>query len=285
MMRLLMAVLLALLPGHATAQTPVFFGIAAGEHANPFTARLQRGQFRPSLPSPRPTVEQWQESMSHLISEYPIGRRLVGFAEGGKRVDVMINSAKDPQGQIAYTAFGVRIAPRTIGPVMFTTGSKDSIIPVPTPPRRLNPDEFNRLTRRAETLFAQALPHYMHSGATGQLRVTRFSATHIRGTRDFLVVRGYCLIAWHDGRNDDRCSLFFVMRPTGHVIFGRFGHPEWGPDVPTEFVETITPILFFKIRGHDQILFFGQHDSAWESLKYSIFEFPAIRPVASAAGF
>ncbi len=266
--------ILCSLVASAAPQERILFGVEMwGGNANPFLDRVEGALFKRSVPSWRDSADVWSARLEEHLQRYPLDRALPGLSMDGREVRVTIDSVSEPMGDLFETLFSVEVEPAVEDPVLFWTGPKDGVQPLSTSGAVVSPELRSILEEHADSMFRAALPHYMHEGAQGRLRLQGEPETFVvDGHPDLMTVFVPATIEWQSGRIDDRPSVFFIVEPSsGSVVFERFGHPEWSP-VSDEIVLTVRPRLFFALRGSDEVYFFGNWQLPWEHFGFGIFE-------------
>jgi hypothetical protein len=257
----------------AQSQERIFFAVVPWPGAaNPFLDYVEGSVFKRAVPNWQDSANVWSTRLQEHVRRYPVHRALAGLSIGGHDVSVTIDSVSEPVGDLYQTLFTVEVKPAVDAPVLFWTGPRDGIQFVSPTSGAVSPDFWRVIQGHADSMFSAALPHYMHEGAKGRLRLQQPEISVVGSKPKRMTVFVPATIEWEGGGTDDRASLFFLVAlPSDSILFERFGHPEWSP-MSGDKVLIVRPRLFFRLRAFGEMYFFGNWELAWEHFGFGIFK-------------
>ncbi len=274
-----LGLVLVLLAGTAaSSKNEAYFGIVLFEgSANPFLGFYRNGLFTEWEPK-APLGKDYTKELLAFASRFPLRSSLRGFIRNGRNAKVLINRVSgDSIGDLDATLLEVRVERSKVGDekddsgMFFWTG--DIRVQALQASRvSLAPEDDRRLRIEAANLYRNALdrrqpekrPRDMVLGVPVVERVEK--APEVVAVQFPVILKGF-----HDDRNDDRASAFFIYNlPNKKPVFGTFGHPEWSTEAPN--VRRVKPLSYFVIGEEPNVYFVGEYFGAWEDVTtYAIF--------------
>lgn len=266
------ALLASSLVGPAGAQETTRFGVVLwGDQANYFRQVWTQGSWANALPDS--IGDEWWKPYEDVAEEYVRIGDFHGVTRSGSPVEISVESATRPWGDLYETLLTVR----SDGPIeeatFFWSGPASAVQPLDQDTVQIDVGLQRRLAALGDSVFDSVRDSYFRYEEGDTLSARIGSPVGLRvGTTSLLVVVTRVLLDHGGARLDDRGWLFQVVdEGGGRVSTTIFGHPEWAP-ISRSKVWGLEPVLFFRMEGHTGPLLMARAVGPWERVGFAIID-------------
>ncbi len=217
-----------------------------------------------------------------VARRFPIGIRVSAVTNLGERTRFVLRRPEpDVHGNVSYKLRCVGTCPKGRA-VLFWTGNV-SLQPLRARKTKLDSTSLVLLRKQAAVLYRRALTHYEFKSIVQEMQLGTPVSEAVEGVSGIITVTFPVTLRrrWSgtpDVDVDTRASVFFIYLPSRQkIMYGTFGHPEWGA---AEDVFQVEPLIYFRIHGDPKPYFFGNWSGPWESGGGGIFDLRTGRKIA-----
>ncbi len=254
-------------PAHAC------FALAySGENGTPFLGRYRAGRFIDDTPNWAGDNDAYNAALLRVARRFPRNVTLPAVSTSGITTSIVIDSVVKPSGDLYESLLAIRTDASAENlfawtPNVVVDWLKPAVV-------QLDADLFERLRADALGLYRQA---QKSRGGAISVEFGKPISHSIAGEHHIAVFLPV-VIRWSETYVDDRASVFFIVDlDGGNVVYKTFGHPEWSPDA--EGVQTVRPLMYFRIRSNRATYFLADYRGAWEDMTFAIVELRTGRAV------